>query len=90
MYNHSEKRAVHRPVYGGGYTKEELRSMLPKVGERRVENGASSDVIQLTSKKPGICTVVEVHEEHFWYRVRFDSNGACQCFKLPRLGIQIS
>lgn len=90
MYNHSEKRTEYKPVYGGGYTKEELRSMLPKVGERRVENGACSDVIQLTSKKPGLCTVVEVHEEHLWYRVRFDSNGACQCFKLPRLGMQVS
>ena len=40
------------------YTKEELRSMLPQIGERRIENGVGSNVIQLTSRKPGLCTVV--------------------------------
>ena len=83
---YKEKHGLSRGVSGGGYTKEELRGLLPKIGERRVENAVVSDVIQLTGKKAGLCTVVGANEEHFWYRVRFDSTGACQCFKLPRIG----
>ena len=67
------------------YTKEELRAMLPKVGERRLEkpimsnNGSIS--FGVTAAQP--CTVVEVNEAHYWYRVQFDKTGICQCYKLP-------
>lgn len=73
------------PPSGTYYTKDELRSMLPEVGERRVEDMAGATAIQLTSFRPELCTVVQVHEEHLWYRVRFDATGTCQCYKLPRL-----
>ena len=83
---YKEKYGQSIGVSGGGYTKAELRSLLPEIGDRRVENAAGSDVIQLTGKKPGLCTVVGVNEDHFWYRVRFDATGACKCFKLPKIG----
>ena len=70
----------------GGYTKEELARMLPKIGERRVERAIGSGSMGDTSETPGMCTVVEVNEENYRYRVRFDKTGISQCFKLPRIG----
>lgn len=65
------------------YTKEELRAMLPKVGDRLMETLAASTSCQITTLKPEPCTVVEVNVEHLWYRVVFDRTGVSQCFKLP-------
>ena len=74
----SKDRDVSHP-----YTKEELRAMLPKVGDRRVEKMTASTNAQISTLPPQPCTVVEVNEAHHWYRVQFDKTGICQCFKLP-------
>lgn len=62
------------------YTKDELRSQLPKVGDR------------LKKRRPGLyakddtasyaCTVVYVNIGHLWYCVRFE-DGTHGCYKLP-------
>lgn len=68
------------------YTKEELRAMLPKVGDRRMECMTSTGgALGYSNSAPQPCTVVEVNEEHYWYRVVFDSIGASQCYKLPEV-----
>ena len=65
---------------GLGYTRQELRKMLPKVGDRLIRpmTRAGTEDLKLYP-----CVVVEVNVEHYWYRVRFDATGWCQCFKLP-------
>ena len=78
MANIGGKYADAACIRGGGYTKDELRAMLPEPGERRVERC-------ITALKPGPCTVIEVNKEHYWYRVRFDGSGNTQCYKLPRV-----
>lgn len=65
------------------YSKEELRAMLPKVGDRRLEKMSASTSCQIITPEPLPCTVVEVNEEAYWYRVQFDRTGVCQCYKLP-------
>lgn len=65
------------------YTKEELRAMLPQVGDRRMEIMCASTNAQTEAPREQACTVVEVNEAHLWYRVRFDRTGVHQCFKLP-------
>lgn len=62
------------------YTKEELRKMLPKVGTRLMKPMMRS-FLETSPLEP--CTVVEVNTYYYWYRVRFDKTGTCQCFKLP-------
>lgn len=76
--SYGEAKTTRQP-----YTKEELRAMLPKVGDRRMEKMSASTSAQLEVLSPQPCTVVEVNEEAYWYRVRFDKTGICQCFKLP-------
>lgn len=61
-------------------TKDEVREMLPRVGDKLVRRMFSVDALSLAP-----CTVVEVNAERFWYRVRFDSTGFCRCFKLPEI-----
>lgn len=75
---HAEHKEMRHP-----YTKEELRAMLPKVGDRRMEKMTAATNAQISALPPQPCTVVEVNEEAYWYRVRFDKTGICQCFKLP-------
>ena len=62
------------------YTKDELRAMLPKVGDRLMKPMMRS-FSEGTALEP--CTVVEVNVDYFWYRVCFDCTGTHQCFKLP-------
>jgi hypothetical protein len=68
--------------------KYEVMRQLPKVGERRLErrtlegkNGAAF-ISRCGELEP--CTVVEVNHAHLWYRVKFDSTGWCECYKLPK------
>lgn len=72
-----------KPTVRTYYTAEELRAMLPQVGERRLEVMHASTSSQLEPPRAQPCTVVEVNAEHIWYRVRFDTTGLCQCYKLP-------
>lgn len=64
-------------------TKDEVRSLLPNVGDVRME-------IPVTTGKYGIevqpmeCQVVEVNRDHMWYRVRFKDSGTTECYKLPK------
>lgn len=65
------------------YTKDELREMLPKVGTRLLKPMTRSSTFSAEIVTPEPCIVVEVNVENYWYRVRFDKTGTCQCFKLP-------
>ena len=77
---YGEAKAVRRP-----YTKEGLRAMLPKVGDRLMEKMVASTNAQTEAPSAQPCTVVEVNEEHYWYRVVFDRTGISQYFKLPEV-----
>ena len=64
------------------YSKEELKAMLPKVGDvlmRRQTLGSTSNCEPSELKS---CKVVYVNEEHLYYRVQFQ-NGCHECFKVP-------
>ena len=71
-------------ISGRPYSKDELRAMLPQVGERRTEIMTSDNTAQIDAPTAQRCTVVEVSEEHLWYRVVFDGTGISQCYKLPQ------
>lgn len=65
------------------YTKEEARSLLPKVGDQRWE----VPTIYCTDgfnkkKKPQRCIVIDVRPEHLWYTVQFE-NGTRESYKVP-------
>jgi hypothetical protein len=62
-------------------TKQEARSLLPKVGDVRKEIKTVFD--KITRPEPRECVVVEVHPDHLWYRVRFTDCGATECYKVP-------
>lgn len=65
------------------YTKEELREMLPKVGDRLMKPMTRSATFATEVMALEPCIVVEVNVENYWYRVCFDCTGTHQCFKLP-------
>ena len=60
---------------------KDLRKLLPKVGDVRMETMTVSDRTDVL--KPERCVVVEVNERRLWYRVKFDRTGSCECYKLP-------
>lgn len=62
-------------------TKEEVRRLMPRVGDRRMET--QSTTMKIPTETPQACTVIEVNPTNLWYRVRFD-NGCCECYKLPQ------
>lgn len=64
-------------------TKEEVRAMLPRVGERRME---VPTVLKGEgyNKEPRPCVVTYVNRRHLWYEVRFE-NGTRESYKLPRI-----
>lgn len=64
-------------------TKDEVRSLLPNVGQVRME------IPNITGKygievKPMECRVIEANRAHMWYRVRFFGSGMTECYKLPK------
>jgi hypothetical protein len=63
--------------------KEEVRAMLPKVGDKlwRVPSYLKWEMKD-TPKR--MCEVVKVDEVHMWYLVRFCDSGLTECFKPPR------
>lgn len=63
-------------------TREEIRNQLPKVGDVRMEKPTDGDAAYASS--PQKCVVVEVSEQGLWYRVKFLSSGANECYRLPR------
>lgn len=63
------------------YTKEELRALLPKVGDklmRRQQIGYP----RCELSGPRSCVVTYVNEKHLWYEVQF-RNGFRECYKVP-------
>ena len=64
----------------------ELRAMLPKVGDRRVETPTVFATSGMTAelRKPQRCKVVLVNREHLWYTVEFE-NGFRETYKLPEI-----
>jgi hypothetical protein len=63
-------------------TKNQVRMLLPKVGDIRMEQMTVSDRTDMCA--PERCVVVEVRPDRLWYRVRFDRTGSFECYKLPR------
>lgn len=62
-------------------SKEELRSMLPKVGDRLMHRQLMGYPHREFSE-PRSCVVIFVNEKHLWYEVQFD-NGFRECYRLP-------
>lgn len=62
-------------------SKEQIRSLLPAVGDKRRERVSGKDS---ELNRPQACVVVEVNVKKMWYRVHFKA-GFCECYKLPRL-----
>jgi hypothetical protein len=65
-------------------TKEEVREMLPKVGDHRME---VPTVLKGEgyNKEPRPCVVTYVNRLHMWYEVKF-KDGTRESYKLPRNG----
>ena len=64
-------------------TKQEARSLLPKVGELRMETPNIKNKGILVDD-PQECRVVEVNTAHLWYRVEFTASGFTECYKVPK------
>ena len=64
-------------------TKEEVRAMLPEVGDTRWEI-PTVRVDKGSGPVPQQCRVVEVNRAHLWYTVQFE-NGFRESYKVPRL-----
>lgn len=60
---------------------QDLRELLPKVGDVRMETMTVSD--REDRPAPERCVVEQVNEKRLWYRVRFERTGTCECYKLP-------
>ena len=65
-----------------GMTLEEVRTLLPNVGDVRQETLTTQDKID--APHPQECVVVEVNRANLWYRVRF-AGGFHECYKVPRV-----
>lgn len=64
-------------------TKEEVRAMLPRVGERRME--VPTVLMEKSyNKEPRPCVVTYVNRRHLWYEVKF-KDGTRESYKLPRI-----
>lgn len=66
------------------YTKDEIRNMLPNVGDTRMEIPTETGREGLPAE-PMECQVIEVNPDHMWYRVRFKDTGFTECYKLPKV-----
>lgn len=64
-------------------TKEEVRAMLPKVGDRRMEVPTILGD-KMYNKEPRPCVVTYVNRRHMWYEVKF-KDGTRESFKLPHI-----
>ena len=64
-------------------TKEEVQSLLPKVGYRLLEVPSWELGGREHHPVPQRCQVVYVNVPHLWYTVRFE-NGIRESIKLPR------
>lgn len=69
------------------YSKEELKAMLPKVGDVLMRKQTIGCTSADGPTKPRSCKVVYVNEEHLYYRVQF-RNGCYECFKVPDIKME--
>ena len=65
-------------------TREEVLAQMPKVGDKRMEVPTEAKGIKNTNAAPQKCTVVDVHPDHLWYTVEFES-GFRESYKVPFL-----
>ena len=64
-------------------TKAEVREMLPRVGDRRMEVPTIlADKSHNKELRP--CVVTYVNRRHLWYEVKFQ-DGTRESYKLPRI-----
>lgn len=76
---------AHRAITGNPYSKEELRAMLPKVGDRLKRVPTYLKLVYGPKREntpPQPCTVIFVNPDKMWYTVRFDS-GQRESYKVP-------
>lgn len=66
------------------YSKEELRSFLPSVGDRLVHTPHLHKSLGIESPTPKSCVVVYVNRDHLWYEVEFE-DGFRESYKVPLL-----
>ena len=67
------------------YTKEQVRAMLPQVGDKLIRRPVWSKHLGMSSLPPPLhCVVVYVNTEHMWYMVQFEA-GYRQCYKVPEV-----
>jgi hypothetical protein len=63
-------------------TKDEIRAILPNVGDRRME--VPTILAEKSyNKEPRPCVVTYVNRLHLWYEVKFQ-DGTRESYKLPR------
>ena len=68
--------------------REQVRALLPKVGDRLMEHPTTLIPGVGSSVPPArACTVVYVNADHCWYTVEFDS-GLRESYKLPKTKLQ--
>lgn len=63
-------------------TKQAVKSLLPKVGDVRMEVLTTTDRVGISA--PEECVVIEVNPDHLYYRVRFTDTGFTECYKVPK------
>lgn len=64
-----------------GLTKDEVRALLPKVGDELIKTPTVyNTTIGLERPRPQVCIVDYVNREHMWYRVRFVETGMCESY----------
>lgn len=68
-------------------TPEEVRALMPKVVDIRMERPTIDGLEgQGYGQTPRRCTVVEVNTEHLWYTVEFE-DGIRESYKAPELDL---
>ena len=69
-------------------TKEEAQTQLPQMGEMLMKSPTidetTASIGSKSTTKPQRCVVVDVHPEHLWYTVMFES-GFRESYKVPKL-----
>lgn len=65
-------------------TKDEVRAMLPQVGDELIRRPSWSKHLGLCGSPPKPCTVVYVNTERMWFMVQFEA-GYRQCYKVPEV-----
>lgn len=75
--------AVHKRLRDHYLTVDDVRAMLPEVGEKLHHVPTLHKSLGTCDAGPQPCVVEYVNTAHRWYMVRFEKTGFRQCYKLP-------